>query len=194
VKTDVTFYGGIYRDVWLRVSEPVYLSTVYWTTPRVSQQSAEVAVHATVTNTTSQSKSLSLTHEVIDPAGKLVGTVTSSLAVSGHASRDVTQEIAPLNNPQLWSPDNPYLYRIRTSLGEAKQPIDSIEIPLGLRWFRFDAQQGFLLNGKRLQLQGLRGFSPILGWEMLCPIRGTLRIWRSSAIWVRTFSGPAITA
>ncbi len=169
VKTDVTYYGGIYRDVWLRVSEPVYVSMVYWATPRVSEQSADVVVHSTVTNTTSQSRSLSLTHEVIDPAGKLVGAATASVAVSGHASRDVTQEIAPLNNPQLWSPDNPHLYRIRTYLGEAKQPIDSIEIPLGLRWFRFDAKQGFFLNGRRLQLRGTTWFQSYPGMGNALP-------------------------
>jgi beta-galactosidase len=154
VKTDVTFYGGIYRDVWLRLCEPIFVSTVFWTTPRVSEQSAEVTVHSTVTNTTNQPRGLLLIQEIFDPADKLVGTTAASVAISASESREVVQPIEPLADPQLWSPDTPNLYRIRTSLDEAEQLIDSVEIPLGLRWFRFDAQRGFFLNGKRLQLQG----------------------------------------
>ena len=45
IKTDLTFYGGIYRDVWLRISEPVYLSTVYWRTPNVSKSAVDVEVY-----------------------------------------------------------------------------------------------------------------------------------------------------
>jgi hypothetical protein len=154
VKTDVTFYGGIYRDVWLRLCEPIYISTVHWTTPRVSKHSAEVSVHSTVTNTTDQPRNVSLTQEILDPRGKLVGTAASSVVLSAYESRDMVQQIEPLRDPQLWSPDTPNLYRIRASLKAAEGAIDSVEIPLGLRWFHFDARQGFFLNGERLQLQG----------------------------------------
>jgi len=154
VKTDVTFYGGIYRDVWLRVCDPVYIAAVYWSTPRVSKHSAEVSVHSTVTNSTDQPAKVSLTHEIFDPHGKRVGTAALPVSLAPHESRELIQSIEPLADPQLWSPDNPKLYRIRTSLKAAERAVDSLDIPLGLRWFHFDARQGFFLNGERLQLQG----------------------------------------
>ena len=163
VKTDVTFYGGIYRDVWLRLSAPVYISTVHWTTPRVSKHSAEVTVHSMVANSTGQPKNLLLLQEVFDPGGERVGTTACPVALSAHESRDFVQQVEPLRDPQLWSPDSPNLYRIFTSLKEAERVIDSVENPLGLRWFHFDARQGFFLNDERLQLRGTTWFQSYPG-------------------------------
>jgi len=124
-----------------------------------------VTVHSTVTNTTDYPRSLLLVQEILDPAGKLVGTAASSVALSAHESRDFVQQFVQLVDPRLWSPGTPNLYRIRASLNEAEQAIDSVEIPLGLRWFHFDSRKGFFLNGQRLQLQGTTWFQsyPVLG-------------------------------
>ena len=142
IKTDVTFYGGIYRDVWLRITEPVYVSTLYWRTPRVTEDSADVDVYAAFAPP--GAGSYTLRHEIVDADGKTVAqTSATSLKQSMHVPA-----------PHLWSPDSPYLYRIRTTLLSGAGPVDLLEIPLGLRWFRFDVDQGFFLNGKRLQLRG----------------------------------------
>ena len=79
VKTDYSFYGGIYRDVWLRVSDPSYISKVHWTTPAVSQESAELKLETKVKDTTGRPRSLSLVQEVYDPGNQLVFTATSDL-------------------------------------------------------------------------------------------------------------------
>lgn len=153
VKTDLTFYGGIYRDVWLRVSEPVYVSTVYWRTPQVSEAAAQVDVYSTVANTAARGASLQLVHEILDAGGSVVARVSSVVEAPPGSDRDAKQTIR-VQTPRLWSPDAPNLYRIRTSLLEGQRPVDSVEVPLGFRWFHFDANQGFFLNGTRLQLRG----------------------------------------
>ena len=142
IKTDVTFYGGIYRDVWLRITEPVYVSTLYWRTPRVTEDSADVDVYAALAPPAAAS--YTLRHELVDADGRTVAQT------SGNNLKQGLRVAAP----RLWSPDSPYLYRIRTTLLSASGLVDVLEIPLGLRWFRFDADQGFFLNGKRLQLRG----------------------------------------
>jgi beta-galactosidase len=154
VKTDYSFYGGIYRDVWLRITDPVLISSVYWTTPAVDSQKAALQLHALVKNTTNSSRQLSLLQEVIDPEQKVVASISRSVLAAAGAAVQIDQS-TELANPQLWSPDTPNLYTIRSTLRDGAQTLDIVENPLGFRWFRFDPQKGFFLNGKRLQIQRL---------------------------------------
>ena len=154
IKTDLTFYGGIYRDVWLRVSEPVYLSTLYWRTPNVGESSADVDVYATIGNPDGHPGDFTVRHEILDADRKVIASQAFPVTATALKQKETLEQKLRVANPQLWSPDSPYLYRIRTSLLEGQRLWDSVEIPLGLRWFSFDADKGFFLNGKRLQLQG----------------------------------------
>jgi beta-galactosidase len=154
VKTDYCFYGGIYRAVWLRVSSPVYLSQVYWVTPTVNELAAQTTVHSEVTNTTAQAGQYTLLQEIFDPEGHVVQTATTLVRVAAGAHAVVTQEKIQVEHPRLWAPDTPEVYRLRTSLKEGGRVLDAVENPLGFRWFKFDPQNGFFLNGKRVQIQG----------------------------------------
>jgi beta-galactosidase len=154
VKTDYTFYGGIYRDVWLRIFEPSYVSDVVWFTPRVDEQAAELRLRSLVANKARQAVGLTLVQEVFDPQGILAKTFSTAIRVPPGKTQEVMQDGGRVANPLLWSPDSPHLYHIRTTLLEGSRPMDMVENPLGFRWFKFDAQQGFFLNGKRVQLQG----------------------------------------
>jgi beta-galactosidase len=154
VKTDYSFYGGIYRDVWLRITDPVYLSDVHWITPAVDAQKATLQIHSQIQNTTSASEQLSVLQEVVDPHGKVVASTSRSVSAAAGASLDSTGAIE-VSNPELWSPGTPNLYTIRSTLRHGVRTIDAVENPLGFRWFRFDPQKGFFLNGKRLQIQGV---------------------------------------
>jgi beta-galactosidase len=147
VKTDVTFYGGIYRDVWLRFMDPQHVAALYWRTPRVRADLAEVEIFASVQGAVER---LRLEHEILDADGKPVARQAGGIGGPGAETRVPVVVTAP----RLWSPDSPYLYRIRTSLFDGDRLADRLEIPLGFRWFRFDAQHGFFLNGSRLQLRG----------------------------------------
>ena len=154
VKTDYTFYGGIYRDVWLRISELAYIADVYWSTPSVSEQAAELGFQSRIVNKAPQAVELTLVTEVFDSRGGLVKSLSLPIQIPPREAREVTQRGGTVANPQLWSPDSPTLYRIRSTLLEGSRRWDAIENPLGFRWFKFEAQRGLLLNGKRVQLQG----------------------------------------
>ncbi len=154
IKTDLTFYGGIYRDVWLKITEPVFLSTVYWRTPSVSDSSADTDVYSSIGNPDGHAGDYKILHEVLDADGKIVGEATSAVNAAALSKGALSQQKIHISNPRLWSPDAPNLYRIRASLLQGDRVWDSLEIPLGFRWFNFDADKGFFLNGKRLQLQG----------------------------------------
>jgi beta-galactosidase len=154
VKTDYSFYGGIYRDAWLRISSPTYIEQAYWTTPTVSAQSAALAVHARVRNETGTARRFSLTHEILDPQGKVVATLSGGIEVAANATAQIERS-ASIERPQLWSPGAPNLYSIRSTLRDGTRAVDAVENPLGFRWFRFDPQRGFFLNGQRVQIQGV---------------------------------------
>ena len=154
IKTDLTFYGGIYRDVWLRVSDPVYLATVYWRTPSVSKNAADLEVYATIGNPEHRSGNFKIVHEILDADGKVMANVSAAAEANAISQGALTQQKMRVANPRLWSPDTPNMYRVRSTLLKEEQVVDSQEIPLGFRWFNFDADKGFFLNGERVQLQG----------------------------------------
>ena len=154
VKTDYNFYGGIYRHVWLRITAPVFLSRVHWTTPQVNEQTALLRVGYSLTNTTEAQRTLSVVHEILAPGGSVVATLERSVSVAPGSMVGGERSII-IQKPELWSPDAPNLYIIRSSLREGGRNIDALQIPLGFRWFRFDPQAGFFLNGKRVQIRGV---------------------------------------
>ncbi len=154
VKTDYSFYGGIYRSVDLLITDPTYVSDMYWTTPEVSKSEAQVELHSQVTNQTGRVMRLLLTQQILDPENKLVAETKTTISIGPDETKALTQTSGPLKNPRLWSPKAPNLYRIRTLLTERARNVDYLETPLGLRWYKFDPQHGLILNGKRIQIQG----------------------------------------
>ncbi len=154
VKTDYSFYGGIYRDVWLRVCDPVYVSEVRWATPEVSDGTALLRLTTTVANSTRERKTLTLLQEILDPEGKLVKTLTTTLDIEAGSKSATANAEGRVDKILLWSPAQPNVYRIRTTLRDGSRVLDVEQDPLGFRWFRFDPQRGFFINGQRLQIQG----------------------------------------
>ncbi len=150
---DFTFYGGIYRDVYLIATNKSHFTLthaangVFITTPYVSAASASVKITGQVDGSTTN---LALVTTVLDGA-KTIAKVKSNLT-----SADFIQNIPAITKPHLWSPDAPHLYLVRTQLVDAKTGavLDEVNNPLGFRWFKFDGEKGFFLNGKSLKLVG----------------------------------------
>jgi beta-galactosidase len=154
VKTDYSFYGGIYRSVDLLITDPTYVSDMYWITPTVSEFEARVELHSQVTNHSGRALQLHLTQQIFDPDNKLVTAKVTTISLGPGETKALTQTGGAIRNPLLWSPKTPNLYRIRTLLTEGPRNVDFLETPLGLRWYKFDPQHGLILNGKRIQIQG----------------------------------------
>ena len=154
VKTDYTFYGGIYRDVWLRATDPVYVAGVEWTTPAVSAGSASLQVRTQVANRTAASHAVTVVHDILDPEGRVAASFSEEVRAGANATAEAPGEVRSISRPRLWSPDTPHLYTIRTTLKEGARTLDVMDSPLGFRWFRFDPEKGFFLNGRRVELQG----------------------------------------
>ncbi len=154
-------YGGIYRDVWLVATDPVHItmsdhgsSGVYLSTPAVSAASGSVRARGAVVNESTSARALRIVNTLLDARGTRV-VEQSSAVTAGATSEARWEQMLPLvRNPHLWSPDDPYLYTIRTDVYDGSTLRDRVENSIGFRWFAFDAQTGFSLNGKKLRLRG----------------------------------------
>ena len=160
------FSGGLYRDVWLVATDPLHVTWfgTFVTTPRVSAREGIVNVKTEVANQSSEPKDCTLRTDVLDPAGRIVVTMSSSghLAPGGTATFDQTS--APVARPQLWSPEHPTLYMVRTTVLDAGRPADDFTSPLGFRWFKFTADAGLFLNGEHRYLRGANVHQDHAGW------------------------------
>ncbi|MEZ5427889.1 MAG: glycoside hydrolase family 2 TIM barrel-domain containing protein, partial [Pyrinomonadaceae bacterium] len=158
---DFTMYGGIYRDVWLVAADPVHFKVtdhasvgVRVETPRVSESAATVKISGTVVNSTAGVGDLEIISTIFDNENSPVARVASRLGVKEKSESDFVQTVDQIRRPKLWSPEEPNLYRVKTVIKSGEKVLDEIENPLGFRWLRFDAEEGFFLNGKYLKLRG----------------------------------------
>lgn len=159
---DFNFYGGIYRDVYLIVADPVHISVtdyassgVYVDTPQVSAEKATVRIRGKIANDSATPQNLKVKNTIFDKENVKVGETESNIEIEPQKESDFEQIIFEIKKPNLWSPDAPYLYNVSTEIYDANNRlIDAVKNPLGFRWFNFDAEKGFFLNGKSLKLVG----------------------------------------
>lgn len=163
LSADFTFFGGIYRHVNVIITDQVHFSTadygskgVYITTPVVSKESAQVKVKGLLENSSAATRSLQLKSVVFDAQGKVVSSKVTAVSLKAGEKRTLIQDLPTVAQPSLWSPAQPTLYRIESSIIDTKTKtvLDLISNPLGFRWFKFDAEKGFFLNGEPLKLIG----------------------------------------
>ena len=148
--------SGIYRNVRLVMLPPVHIPIwgVFVTTPRVTVNAADVVVNADVRNTLGTNCPARMVVQWLDSAGKLAGEAEQTHTIAAAATFTFTLWRA-LSEPQLWSPETPALYTAVCRVFLGTQPVDETRTTFGIREARFDAQQGFFLNGVNLKLKGV---------------------------------------
>lgn len=154
-------YGGIYRDAWLISTNKLHFkmldhgsSGLYISTPEVDSTLASVNIRSTVSNDDNVERKFELRHVIYDAEKKEIARLYKQYVVAPNKEMALELDPTEIKNPKLWSPDNPYLYTVKSQLIEKGQVIDELSNPLGFRWFNFDADKGFSLNGKKLILKG----------------------------------------
>ncbi|PUZ21773.1 beta-galactosidase [Chitinophaga parva] len=157
LSADFTFYGGIYRDVFLETAGATHFALndyagpgIYIHIPQVSATEAQVAVSGSIAGA---GAGLRVRMQVTDADGNIVAQQETKLK-KGDTSFRIA--IPVIKTPHLWSPEDPYLYQVTASLlpEKGREVLDAVSQPLGLRWFSFDAEKGFFLNGKAVKLVG----------------------------------------
>ncbi len=146
--------AGLYRNVRLVVNDPVHVAHwgTYVTTPRVSPKSGEVRVVTTLENHTESVQKVSLLTSVIDAEGNVVRKSKQTESFVG--SRDFTTNLT-VKNPKLWDVKHPNLYTVVSEVWVDGVQSDRYTSPLGFRWFEFNKDKGFFLNGERVEMKGV---------------------------------------
>jgi beta-galactosidase len=149
--------SGIYRHVWLVTTNKTAIDNwgTYVTTNDITDASAKVNVQVQLHNDQT-TPGLVINTKLYDATGKLVSVAGESTSAeqSKIASLTVTNTLT-VKNPVLWSVENPYLYKAVTQLIEGKKVVDEYTTTVGIRYFNFDADKGFSLNGKLMKILGV---------------------------------------
>lgn len=164
ISADFTFWGGIYRDVWL-VSTPeqhfrmdnMGSDGVFVSTPEVNGQRGKIQVKGEVTNDAETAVTLEVQNQIYSPQGDLLQTRKQKVKLKAGETREFGYVSDVIANPDLWSPETPSLYKVKTQLLNPKtnEIIDEKTNKVGFRWFAFDGNKGFSLNGKPYKLRGV---------------------------------------
>ena len=154
--------SGMGRDVDLVVTDPVHVAKdgVQVTTPQLeAQKGGNVTTHlkTTVANAGESQVEATLVQTVFKRGGnpeQAIGTQTTKVAVEAGTSKAVEADLSAAK-PELWSTDNPVLYTVRTEVKVDGKTVDTYDTDFGYRFFSFDADTGFSLNGQNMKLKGV---------------------------------------
>lgn len=148
--------SGIYRNVWLVTTNALHVDHwgTYVTTPTVTRDNAEIKIQTNIKNSSDLSQAFELYSILIDKDGKEIAGINNSKSVGAGENVSMGQSLK-VSNPILWSIDNPYLYKIVTRIEQNGKVVDEYETPLGIRYFSFDPNKGFFLNGESVKIKGV---------------------------------------
>jgi beta-galactosidase len=154
--------SGIYRNVWLITTDKLAVDHwgTYVTTPKVSAELAKVNLSIRISNPVGNQPKFALKSVIYDMKDKPVATAISNYLNPDVSKGSINSAITviqdfTIENPVLWSVDNPSLYKIVAKVIEDNKVVDEYTTPLGIRDFNFDADKGFSLNGKPLKIFGV---------------------------------------
>jgi beta-galactosidase/beta-glucuronidase len=162
LSADFSFFGGLYRKVFLIVAEPVHVdltdcgaSGLYLTTTNVSAQSAELEIRAKVVNTSSRSQKLTLQADLQSTPDKhALKTLAETITIPANGVYEFKKKIT-VENPHLWNgKEDPYRYAVDFTIKEKSKIIDKVSDYVGFRYFSA-TKEGFFLNGNPYPLRGV---------------------------------------
>jgi beta-galactosidase len=148
--------AGIYRKVQMIISEPIHIPIwgTYVTTPHMTESYADISSNIEVMNSSPVAQLVTLENHLINPQGHIVLSDTSRQRI-GPDSLYIFEQWNTLLSPQRWDIDAPHLYTLRSVVKVNDQVMDEIATPFGIRDFEFTADDGFHLNGRRVQFKGV---------------------------------------
>ena len=175
VRADATleegwFYegAGIYRHVWLHKAAPMHVepfgtfvysefAAPYSLRGDVSPDFSMAALHieTIVENKSNSFGKYSLKHTLRDASGADIGVYEVTGSGLKAKEKEKTHGVISVKNPHLWSCEDPYLYTLVTEVIMDGDIVDTYETKTGIRHIAFDADRGFLLNGKVVKLKGV---------------------------------------
>jgi beta-galactosidase len=143
--------SGIYRNVWLSTTAKSYIPQ--WGTFVTAKVNTANAIVSMQTQVIVRQKGLHLKASVYTQSGQLINSITTTIEDPDTAAI-INQNII-VGQPQLWSVERPYLYKVVLQVLDGRQVIDRYQTTLGIRSFNFDVNKGFSLNGVSMKIKGV---------------------------------------
>ena len=155
---------GIFRPVHLLITndvrvEPFGVHALY----EIMDGKKNLFITTNIKNYSTKRKVISITHQLKNRAGAIISTVRSVTGVQPGVQEFIGQIMANLS-PNLWSPDDPYMYEIVTTIREDEKIIDQVKTDFGFRTISWNAPSNqFLLNDKPVFINGIAEYEHLLG-------------------------------
>lgn len=158
--------AGIYRNVWLTKTNPVHIGQwgTYITAKNVSESSATIDIHVTVDNKSESDADIMVNTDIYEVDGKgekdktpVIQLPESKVSIAAQNRNKVTIS-TELRNPKLWGPissQSPNMYVAVTTLSQNGKIIDNYETKFGIRDLEFNPDEGLMVNGEKVRLQGV---------------------------------------
>ncbi|MDP4291724.1 MAG: glycoside hydrolase family 2 TIM barrel-domain containing protein, partial [Bacteroidota bacterium] len=147
--------SGIYRHVWLIAAGKIHIG--HWgvtiTTPEIDKEKASVVVKTIVKNETLSPQNMVLSTQLLDKKSKSAGNDVVRVEIPAGNEKEVVQTIT-VNNPSLWTPSSPNLYRAQVKVSQRDKTIDEFNSNFGIRSIKFSSVYGFRLNGEAVKIDG----------------------------------------
>ncbi|MNB92452.1 Beta-galactosidase [compost metagenome] len=161
---------GIYRHVWLENMDLLHVAEygTYITTPEVAKEQATVNINTRIRNNYTDGLQVSLQTVIYDGSGQQVCAGTADTYAEWYAETELAQSFV-VEQPNLWGPDSPYLYRAESVIIHEGRELDRYETVFGIRSIRFDAEEGFFLNGEPLVIKGTCNHQDFAGVGVALP-------------------------
>ena len=149
--------SGIYRNVWLVTTNKVAIDHwgTYITTPEINSKSAKVSLKVRIKNGSNVTP-ITIKTTIYDASNHAVAA--GGEIIPKDELKDsviISNQLISVKQPFLWSVNNPYLYKVITQVWCGDKIVDTYTTPLGIRYFNFDVNKGFTLNGKHLKILGI---------------------------------------
>ncbi|MFC1763177.1 glycoside hydrolase family 2 TIM barrel-domain containing protein [Planctomycetota bacterium] len=148
--------AGIYRKVRLQLTDPVHVTRggLFVTTPTMDTENAQVRIATEVVNHTAHHETVTITTQIQNPQERLVTRANMYGKLSAGQAKTFVQTLT-VPNPQRWDIEHPHLYTAVCTVKRQGQACDRATTTFGIRTVSFNAEDGLLLNGRRVPLQGV---------------------------------------
>lgn len=160
---DFAYEGGIYRNAWLKVQEKLHIThpllanevagggIFVWNTD-VSDSFANVHARVHIKNEFESNRDFTLKATLIENGEEVGAFAADGSLDSGDAT--YLEGVIAVNNPKLWSPEEPNLYTLRCEIVSGGEVVDAIDTEIGIRDFYFTLDDGVIFNGKSRRFNG----------------------------------------
>ena len=147
--------SGIYRDVTLSIVDKIHAAPwgIFVSTPVIDSESSKVQVVSTLNNGTSSWQDIKYMVRIFSPDNTIVTQKEITTGLNQCAASNIKTELK-VDNPKLWSPGTPNLYKLVCSIKQEDKELDITETRFGIRSITFDAEKGMFLNGRSIKLKG----------------------------------------